>query len=106
MTKVDKILCVVLVVLVSFLCFTLQKQKTEKAPELSYNQLIEMVQRKPTPISHIVLKTGDKCVQVFMSDNTDMKLVDVPDDLKPELIESLVNSKITVKVVTKGNGSI
>lgn len=106
MTTADKILSAVLIVLVSFICFTLQTKKTEKAPELSYNQLIEMVQRKPTPISHIVLRTGDKCVQVFMSDNTDMKLVDVPDDLKPELIESLVNSKITVKVVTKGNGSI
>lgn len=106
MTKVDKILCGVLIVLVSFICFTLQKQKAEKTPELTYTQLIEMVQRKPTPISHIVLKTGDKSVQVFMNDNSDMKLVDVSDDLKPELIESLVNSKITVKVVTKSNGSI
>lgn len=106
MTTADKIFSGVLIVLVSFICFTLQGKKTEKAPELSYDNLIEMVQRKPTPISHVILRTGDKSVLVYMGDNTDMKIVDVSDDLKPKLIESLLKSKISIQIVTKNSGSI
>ncbi len=106
MTTVDKILAGVLIALVSFICFSVQTKKQEPEPELSYAKLIKMVESNPSPISHVVLKTGDKSVLVYMSDNTDMKMVEVPDDLKSKLIESLVNSKITVKVVTKGSGSI